>query len=255
MTSKNSQESNKPGGSQSEWTGKLAKAAPAIAGIFSTVLLALAGVWGYHMYQESQEKKAQEELYVFEFKIETIEQEIYNAKLEGQRAKESQPLPVIEKTPAAFERNFAEFIKQYEAKIFDYKSLRAAAVSAILLADKYSQYGMNDKAKKLLAKLESSIPNNVLKALVNLQRISLTEKTMVCEQISSQVESILKDQDLKFLWPEAYLRKAACAISNNDFEKASDAINKLNTDFSDSVAARKIHVLQRLKAIKTREGV
>lgn len=228
--------------------------APYFAGALALAIAVAVGAWGYHAYQESLELKAEEELYSFESQIESIEQKLYESQLEKAGESTKAELPSIEKTPESFDKNFSGFIGAFEAAIIKNKGTRAGAVSAIHLADKYSEYELNDKAINLLQVMGSDISNDLLKALLVMQKVSLQKTSDDCSSLISEIDAITKKESLKFLWPEAYLRKAACAMSTQNTALATQALEKLSNEFSDSSAYRKSQVLQRLLATQKREG-
>lgn len=233
---------------------KLAKNAPYLAGLLVLILVVLAGAWGYHFYQEQNELKAQAALFTYENQMQKLEQEMYDAKLKEQEKGKEAALPVIEKTPESFSKNFSVSATELEKLIIQHKGTRAATVSAIGLADMYSEYGMDAEARRLIDQVKSSTSNAVLQALLALQKISIEGDASQCEAVQGDIAAITAKQELKFLWPEAYLRQAACALSMNKPEQAKSALQKIKADFSDSSASKKAEVLERLLALKNREG-
>lgn len=237
---------------------KLHRSAPILAGALAAMVVAAVAVWGYSEYQAKQEREAQAELYAYEKQIEDIEKKLYDEVLKeqtkGDDKKKDLDLRDIEKTPQSFEKNFAGVIGSFEQTIQKNFGTKASAVSTIFLADKYSEYGMQDKAKALLEKAKSATEDKVLSALLTMQRFAHTATPEQCQEQQSSLEEITNDASLKFLWAEAYLRKAACAWAAGKADEAEATIGKLKADFGESSAARKAEVLQRLIVLKSREN-
>ena len=237
---------------RSNFESSLANYSKYVAAFAVALVVAGAGAWGYHALQEKQEAEAEEALYSYQSQMAKIEQDLFNAELENMDASKKTEVPAPERTPEIFEKNFSEIVPQYKAVIEKHKGTRAAAVASISLANKYSEYGMQEQAAGLLTQVKERAPSDILKALVSLQQSAIG--TEPCGASIKEMEAITANKKLKFLWPEAYLRKAACAISENNLEQADEVIEKLNSEFAESAAAQKTEWLKRLRAVKAREG-
>lgn len=238
---------------------KIAEAIQNNAGIFFGVLVLVALVWGgswtYGYYQDSQDREARVELYRLESKITKTGEDIFQAEVEKNRDKKDAPLPVIEKTPESFSKSYESLAKELEALIEQHKGKRSALVSALFLADMYSEYGMDERAQALLESTDTqSVGDAVVVGLVRTRLAGLKSSSGQCDAAVGIYEELAANKSFEFLMPQLLIRKVSCLIELGKSAEAQTEIDKLKAEYDKTEAGRMASVYERLLHLKSRSA-
>lgn len=229
------------------------KNAPAIFGGIVLMAVVGAGVWAYGYYEKTQNVEARAELYRLEAKITAKSEALFEEATKGTADQKEAKLPEIPKTPESFRENYAELARALESAILERQGTEAALVSAMFLANFYTDYGLSDKALKLLQSLEAHNEQGVVASLAQAQMAALLSGLGQCEAAIGIYEGLEANAEYNFMLPELLIRKTSCLIEVGRNEEAQATIDTLRADHDKTEAARTASVYERLLQLNQRE--
>lgn len=143
--------------------------------------------------------------------------------------KKETPTPVLVKATGDLEKDYGSEVTGFQDLVAKNPNSKAAQMSAIYLADIYSDYKQPEKAIDALNKV---VPKNdasdILSALaVNLKAGLLADQGN-CPQAIDIWQNIIKQKKADFLHGEAKLRSAVCYEKMNDSVKAEQFYTELS---------------------------
>lgn len=220
--------------------------------VLGLVLLGGGGTWAYRYFQHEKNIEVRGQLYAQEKAIQEAEKKLFDKALESVNKKSNKnqdknQIPEVKKDQATFDANYAELAQKLDATIRAHADLEVARTSAMFLADFYSQYGQNDKAKDLLkSMLKSGSSSVVTVGLLKSQLAGmLTNKTECSEAVQLYTE-LINEASLKFLYPTSLLRRAACQFQLGKVQEGESDIDTLKAEHSSSEAAQMADSLLRV---------
>ena len=228
------------------------------------LILGFGGAVSYQAFERQKEKQAQNKLYVLhkEMQNETIALEKSNqtetaANQKGKKnkltAKNKTPAKPA-KTPQMLAKDYGSILKKYVTFIRKYENRKASYMAAIEAASLAAKYNDDHRAESIL-KMVINRPskNDLFWALLNGQYAGILIHDNKCAEAIPVLNSIVNNSAYSFFRSHALLRLGACYIETKNYNRAHDALVRVQTDFPQSVAARfEAPILKRL--ILLRQG-
>lgn len=146
--------------------------------------------------------------------------------------KDDKPAPPLKAT-GDLEKDYGPEVAGFEDLVAKNASSKAGQMSAIYLAEIYSEYKQPEKALEALNKVvPKNEPSDVLSALtVNLKAGLLADKGD-CAQAVDIWQKILSQKKIDYMHDEAKLRSAVCFEKMNDTAKAEKYYMELSKNTS-----------------------
>ncbi len=143
--------------------------------------------------------------------------------------KQETPMPALVKATGDLEKDYGSEVTGFQDLVVKNPKSKAAQMSAIYLAEIYSEYKQPEKAIETLNKV---VPKNdasdILSALaVNLKAGLLADQGN-CPQAVDIWQSIIQQKKADYLHGEAKLRSAVCYEKMNDSTKAEQFYTELS---------------------------
>lgn len=143
------------------------------------------------------------------------------AKAEAKKDKKDEKVPPVVKASGDLEKDYGPEVAGFEELVAKNALSKAGQMSAIYLAEIYSEYKQPEKALDALNKVApKNEPSDVVSALaVNLKAGLLADKGD-CAQAVDIWQKIISQKKIDYMHDEAKLRSAVCYEKLNDTAKA-----------------------------------
>ncbi len=152
-------------------------------------------------------------------------------KGEKKAAKEVPPAPVAAKASGDLDKDYGPEVSGFQELVTKSPTSKAGQMSAIYLAEIYSEYRQPEKAIETLNKaVPQNDPSDVLSALaLNLKAGLLTDQGQ-CPQAVDIWQKIINQKKLTYMHDESKLRSAVCYEKMDQLAKAEQYYLELSKD-------------------------
>lgn len=204
--------------------------------VVSVALFAYAIYMGLDFYNEKQELKAQEELFVIQKGVETKAESLAKT---------------TDKNPELLNKEFNSFLSQYDSFISKHKGKKASYIAAVNKAGLASSY--NDLAlaeKSLAAVVKETTASDLFFGLVRSQLATVFMDQSKFKEASVLLEEIVGNSRQNYFHPHALLRLGTCYLELGEVEKAKAALARIEKEHPNTQAAQEAKNLIKLAAAR-----
>ena len=179
----------------------------------------------------------------------------------AKKDKNETPAPVLVKATGDLEKDYGPEVSGFEDLVAKNPNSKAGQMSAIYLADLYSEYKQPGKAIEALNKVApQNEPTDVVSALVINLKAGLLADQGDCAQALQIWQKIMAQKKMDYLHDEAKLRSAVCYEKMNETAKAEQFYIELSKNTSskdqaeDKAATEDAKKYLRLLKVRTNGG-
>jgi predicted negative regulator of RcsB-dependent stress response len=137
------------------------------------------------------------------------------------QAKDDKTPPPAPKAKATGDmtQDYGTVIADFEAFVMKNKGSKAAQMAALHLSEIYRKYQKHDFAEKALSAVQTK-PKHIISGLVNFELGKTMAEQQKCEQANTVWESIVAENNLKFMHATVLLQQGLCLESLGQKDQA-----------------------------------
>jgi predicted negative regulator of RcsB-dependent stress response len=139
----------------------------------------------------------------------------------------------IEVATGDLQKDFGPYVEKFTELVNREPKSKAGQISAMYLAEMYTDYKQPEKALEVLNKVSGEKANDVISALILNLKAGLIADKGDCQAAVSIWENVTKEKKVAYLHDEAKLRMALCYEKMNDNSKAEQLYTELSKPSED----------------------
>lgn len=196
-------------------------------------------VWGYMSAQK--ELKLQSEVALAEKDYFEKKNKFKEAARQAELKKQTPPVKDNKKSEEKDEtaatgdlqKDYGSLVETFSGIVDKNPNSKAASMSALYLAEIYTEYKMPEKAMQALEKVSARKTKDVLAALVLNKKAGLMADQGECSKAVDVWQNLSGQKQLNYIHDEAKLRMALCYEKMNETSKAEQLYTELSSKMSD----------------------
>ena len=208
--------------------------------VVGTVVVLSVGYLGYSQWHEHHEMSAQKELYSVESKVNKITEELRNPKTDKDTDS------TTNSKQKTIDEVYGQTLADYNSKIKDLLGTKASYIGSIDLASIYMDFSKFEEAKEILnTAFNSAKGDGFFEGLIGIQLGTVQLELKNSDEAKKHFQSILDNEKLQYLHPEAMLKLGITEFSFGDKTKGKELLTRVSQEFSASESGKSAKILLR----------
>lgn len=218
-----------------------------LLGAVAAFLIIGGGITAVGYFNQKSELKAQEDFFTIDKKYSEKKRKFEEAlRAQAQKAaapvasakdKKASPVQILPEGITAsgdLQKDYENLPAELEAVVKQHAGRSAATMSALRLAELYTDYKQSDKAVEVLSQVTTHGPKDLLSGLAINLKATLLADSEKCTEALTEWDKVLQVKSLSFLHGEAKLKSALCYEKMNNTEKAMAIYSELSAQTPDA---------------------